>query len=104
MFVCISPAAVTVSLCLSLSCQLKVRQTGVNVQKFVPGLQAPDATLNQFYTIVHPQVDVYFISLLQLSLVFPWCSGQVIDDGVVPTENSGYWRAAAMWCQLPFQD
>uniref|UniRef100_A0A8C4EDP1 guanylate cyclase n=1 Tax=Dicentrarchus labrax TaxID=13489 RepID=A0A8C4EDP1_DICLA len=35
---------------------LKVRQTGVNIQKFVPGLQARDATLDQYFTIIHPQV------------------------------------------------
>ncbi|KAK2856698.1 hypothetical protein Q5P01_005433 [Channa striata] len=36
--------------------QLKVRQTGVNIQKFVPGLQARGALLNQYFTIIHPQV------------------------------------------------
>ncbi|XP_070711441.1 guanylate cyclase soluble subunit beta-2 [Pempheris klunzingeri] len=35
---------------------LKVRQTGVNIQKFVPGLQAADATLDQYFIIIHPQV------------------------------------------------
>ncbi|TKS74089.1 Guanylate cyclase soluble subunit beta-2 [Collichthys lucidus] len=35
---------------------LKVRQTGVNIQKFVPGLQAKDAMLDQYFTIIHPQV------------------------------------------------
>ncbi|XP_026219406.1 guanylate cyclase soluble subunit beta-2 [Anabas testudineus] len=35
---------------------LRVRQTGVNIQRFVPGLQARDATLNQYFTIIHPQV------------------------------------------------
>ncbi|XP_029371784.1 guanylate cyclase soluble subunit beta-2 [Echeneis naucrates] len=35
---------------------LKIRQTGVNIQKFVPGLQAKDATLDQHFTITHPQV------------------------------------------------
>ncbi|KAL7370294.1 hypothetical protein ABVT39_025085 [Epinephelus coioides] len=35
---------------------LKVRQTGVNIQKFLPGLQARDATLDQCFTIIHPQV------------------------------------------------
>ncbi|CAJ1087129.1 LOW QUALITY PROTEIN: guanylate cyclase soluble subunit beta-2-like [Xyrichtys novacula] len=36
--------------------QLKVRQMGVNIQKFVPGLQVRDAKLDQFFTLVHPQV------------------------------------------------
>ncbi|XP_059183999.1 guanylate cyclase soluble subunit beta-2 [Centropristis striata] len=35
---------------------LKVRQTGINIQKFLPGLQVRDAALNQFFTIIHPQV------------------------------------------------
>ncbi|XP_035533921.1 guanylate cyclase soluble subunit beta-2-like [Morone saxatilis] len=35
---------------------LKVKQTGVNIQKFVPGLQARDAKLDQYFTIIHPQV------------------------------------------------
>nr|XP_033958096.1 LOW QUALITY PROTEIN: guanylate cyclase soluble subunit beta-2-like [Pseudochaenichthys georgianus] len=35
---------------------LKVRQTGVNIQKFLPGLHARDLTLDQHFTIIHPQV------------------------------------------------
>ncbi|KAG7502371.1 guanylate cyclase soluble subunit beta-2-like [Solea senegalensis] len=35
---------------------LKIKQTGVNIQKFVPGLQTRDATLDQYFIIVHPQV------------------------------------------------
>uniref|UniRef100_A0A3Q3EY32 guanylate cyclase n=1 Tax=Labrus bergylta TaxID=56723 RepID=A0A3Q3EY32_9LABR len=35
---------------------LKVRQTGVNIQKFVPGLHARDATLDLYFTLIHPQV------------------------------------------------
>ncbi|XP_034721079.1 guanylate cyclase soluble subunit beta-2 [Etheostoma cragini] len=35
---------------------LKIRQTGVNIQKFLPGLQARDAMLDQWFTIIHPQV------------------------------------------------
>ncbi|KAM7365499.1 hypothetical protein PAMP_016419 [Pampus punctatissimus] len=35
---------------------LKVKQTGVNIQKFVPGLRARDATVDHYFTIVHPQV------------------------------------------------
>uniref|UniRef100_UPI0037E9A556 guanylate cyclase soluble subunit beta-2 n=1 Tax=Semicossyphus pulcher TaxID=241346 RepID=UPI0037E9A556 len=36
--------------------QLKVRQTGVNIQKFIPGLQFRDATLDRYFTVIHPQV------------------------------------------------
>ncbi|KAK5847956.1 hypothetical protein PBY51_017044 [Eleginops maclovinus] len=35
---------------------LQVRQTGVNIQKFLPGLHARDLTLDQYFTIIHPQV------------------------------------------------
>ncbi|XP_047192531.1 guanylate cyclase soluble subunit beta-2 isoform X3 [Scophthalmus maximus] len=35
---------------------LKIRQTGVNLQKFVPGLHARHATLDQYFIITHPQV------------------------------------------------
>lgn len=38
--------------------QLKVKQTGVNIQKFVPDLQKTDATLDKFFLIVHPQVKL----------------------------------------------
>lgn len=38
--------------------QLKVKQTGVNIQKFVPDLQETDATLDKFFLIVHPQVKL----------------------------------------------
>lgn len=46
----------TNSLCVYISAQLKVRHTGVNIQKFVPGLQARDAKLDGYFTLVHPQV------------------------------------------------
>ncbi|XP_045061794.1 guanylate cyclase soluble subunit beta-2 [Coregonus clupeaformis] len=36
--------------------QLKVKQTGVNIQKFVPGLQTMDIRLDEYFSIVHPQV------------------------------------------------
>ncbi|XP_074521097.1 guanylate cyclase soluble subunit beta-2 [Halichoeres trimaculatus] len=35
---------------------LKVRHTGVNIQKFIPGLQARDAKLDGYFTLIHPQV------------------------------------------------
>ncbi|XP_063067934.1 guanylate cyclase soluble subunit beta-2 [Engraulis encrasicolus] len=35
---------------------LRVKQTGVNIQKFVPGLQTMDIRLDQYFSIVHPQV------------------------------------------------
>ncbi|CAL8290820.1 unnamed protein product [Lota lota] len=35
---------------------LMVKQTGVNIQKFVPGLQTKDIRIDQYFTIVHPQV------------------------------------------------
>ncbi|KAM6945328.1 guanylate cyclase soluble subunit beta-2 [Aplochiton taeniatus] len=36
--------------------ELKIKQTGVNIQKFVPGLQTMGIRLDQYFTIVHPQV------------------------------------------------
>ncbi|XP_023282704.1 guanylate cyclase soluble subunit beta-2-like [Seriola lalandi dorsalis] len=42
---------------------LKIRQTGVNIQKFVPGLQARDATLDQHFTVIHPQVTLTIESI-----------------------------------------
>uniref|UniRef100_A0A8C7FXE5 guanylate cyclase n=1 Tax=Oncorhynchus kisutch TaxID=8019 RepID=A0A8C7FXE5_ONCKI len=36
--------------------QLKVKQTGINIQKFVPGLQTMDSRLDEYFSIVHPQV------------------------------------------------
>ncbi|XP_031414700.1 guanylate cyclase soluble subunit beta-2 [Clupea harengus] len=35
---------------------LRVKQTGVNIQKFVPGLQTIDIRLDEYFSIVHPQV------------------------------------------------
>ncbi|KAJ8282461.1 hypothetical protein COCON_G00049800 [Conger conger] len=35
---------------------LKVKQTGVNIQKFVPGLQIMDTKLDEYFSIVHPQI------------------------------------------------
>ncbi|XP_042152725.1 guanylate cyclase soluble subunit beta-2 [Oncorhynchus tshawytscha] len=35
---------------------LKVKQTGINIQKFVPGLQTMDSRLDEYFSIVHPQV------------------------------------------------
>ncbi|XP_069031344.1 guanylate cyclase soluble subunit beta-2 isoform X2 [Embiotoca jacksoni] len=42
---------------------LTVRQTGVKIQKFVPGLQAKGATLDQCFTIIHPQVTLTISSI-----------------------------------------
>nr|XP_015219629.1 PREDICTED: guanylate cyclase soluble subunit beta-2-like [Lepisosteus oculatus] len=35
---------------------LRVKQSGVNIQKFVPGLQTMDIQLNEYFSIIHPQV------------------------------------------------
>ncbi|XP_066563688.1 guanylate cyclase soluble subunit beta-2 [Amia ocellicauda] len=35
---------------------LKVKQTGVNIQKFVPGLQTMDIQVDEYFSITHPQV------------------------------------------------
>ncbi|XP_073439441.1 guanylate cyclase soluble subunit beta-2-like [Dendrobates tinctorius] len=36
--------------------ELKIRQAGVNIQKYVPGIQTIDIRLDEYFTIVHPQV------------------------------------------------
>ncbi|XP_040278365.1 guanylate cyclase soluble subunit beta-2-like [Bufo bufo] len=36
--------------------QLKIRQAGVNIQKYVPGIQTMDIRLDEYFTIIHPQV------------------------------------------------
>uniref|UniRef100_A0A3B5AFX0 guanylate cyclase n=1 Tax=Stegastes partitus TaxID=144197 RepID=A0A3B5AFX0_9TELE len=42
---------------------LKVKQTGVNIQKFVPGLKARGATLDKYFIIIHPQVTLTIESI-----------------------------------------
>ncbi|XP_068122018.1 guanylate cyclase soluble subunit beta-2-like [Hyperolius riggenbachi] len=44
--------------------ELKVKQAGVNIQKYVPGLQIMDIRLDDYFTIVHPQVT-FTISNIQ---------------------------------------
>ncbi|XP_075054064.1 guanylate cyclase soluble subunit beta-2-like isoform X2 [Mixophyes fleayi] len=36
--------------------QMKVKQAGVNIQKYVPGIQTMDIRLDEYFTIVHPQI------------------------------------------------
>ncbi|XP_078734598.1 guanylate cyclase soluble subunit beta-2-like [Lampetra fluviatilis] len=36
--------------------ELRVKQAGVNIQKFVPGLQTMDIRLDEYFTIGHPEV------------------------------------------------
>ncbi|KAM3936183.1 guanylate cyclase soluble subunit beta-2-like [Leptodactylus fuscus] len=45
--------------------QLKVMQAGVNIQKYVPGIQTMDIRLDDYFTIVHPQVT-FTISNIQM--------------------------------------
>ncbi|XP_068919697.1 guanylate cyclase soluble subunit beta-2-like [Petaurus breviceps papuanus] len=35
---------------------LRVKQAGVNIQKYVPGLQTQDIQVDDYFTIIHPQV------------------------------------------------
>ncbi|XP_053561532.1 guanylate cyclase soluble subunit beta-2-like [Bombina bombina] len=44
--------------------QLKVKQSGVNIQKYVPGIQTMDIRLDEYFTLVHPQVT-FTISNIQ---------------------------------------
>lgn len=43
--------------------QLMVRQAGVNVQKIVPGLQTMSIHLDQYFSIVHPEVTFTISSI-----------------------------------------
>ncbi|XP_067897542.1 guanylate cyclase soluble subunit beta-2-like isoform X3 [Heterodontus francisci] len=36
--------------------ELRVKQAGINIQKIVPGLQTMDIRLDEYFTIVHPEV------------------------------------------------
>ncbi|XP_066445081.1 uncharacterized protein C13orf42 homolog [Eleutherodactylus coqui] len=45
--------------------QLKVKQAGVNIQKYVPGIQTMEIRLDDYFTIVHPQVT-FTISNIQM--------------------------------------
>ncbi|XP_076827686.1 guanylate cyclase soluble subunit beta-2 [Brachyhypopomus gauderio] len=43
--------------------ELVVKQSGVNIQKFVPGLQVPGACLTRFFSVVHPEVALSIPSI-----------------------------------------
>ncbi|KAM4702073.1 guanylate cyclase soluble subunit beta-2-like [Discoglossus pictus] len=45
--------------------QLKVKQAGINIQKYVPGIQTMAIRLDEYFTIVHPQVT-FTISNIQI--------------------------------------
>ncbi|KAG7315327.1 hypothetical protein KOW79_021415 [Hemibagrus wyckioides] len=42
---------------------LIVKQTGVNIQKFVPGLQQPGIRLDEYFSVVHPEVTLNIYSI-----------------------------------------
>nr|XP_034965858.1 guanylate cyclase soluble subunit beta-2-like [Zootoca vivipara] len=42
---------------------LKIKQAGVNIQKFVPGLQIYGTRLDEYFSIVHPQVTFTIFSI-----------------------------------------
>lgn len=43
--------------------QLKIKQAGVNIQKFVPGLQISGTRLDEYFSIIHPQVTFTISSI-----------------------------------------
>uniref|UniRef100_A0A8C8SLD2 guanylate cyclase n=1 Tax=Pelusios castaneus TaxID=367368 RepID=A0A8C8SLD2_9SAUR len=43
--------------------ELRIKQAGVNIQKFVPGLRLTGSRLDQCFTIVHPQVTFTLFSI-----------------------------------------
>ncbi|XP_072466594.1 guanylate cyclase soluble subunit beta-2-like [Notamacropus eugenii] len=42
---------------------LRVKQAGVNIQKYVPGLQTLDIRVDDYFTITHPQVTFNILSI-----------------------------------------
>ncbi|XP_043849657.1 guanylate cyclase soluble subunit beta-2-like [Dromiciops gliroides] len=42
---------------------LRVKQAGVNIQKYVPGLQTLDIQVDEYFTIIHPQVAFTILSI-----------------------------------------
>uniref|UniRef100_A0A8C5LUX3 guanylate cyclase n=1 Tax=Leptobrachium leishanense TaxID=445787 RepID=A0A8C5LUX3_9ANUR len=44
--------------------QLQVKQAGLNIQKFVPGIQIMGIRLDEYFTIVHPQVTFTISNLI----------------------------------------
>ncbi|KAB1267742.1 Guanylate cyclase soluble subunit beta-2 [Camelus dromedarius] len=42
---------------------LQVRQAGMNIQKYVPGLQTPKVRLDEHFSIVHPEVTFNIFSI-----------------------------------------
>ncbi|XP_048196551.1 guanylate cyclase soluble subunit beta-2-like [Perognathus longimembris pacificus] len=42
---------------------LRIKQAGVNIQKYVPGLQTQKIQLNEYFSIVHPQVTFNIFSI-----------------------------------------
>ncbi|XP_060923362.1 guanylate cyclase soluble subunit beta-2 [Limanda limanda] len=70
---------------------LKIRQTGVNIQKFVPGLQARDATLDQYFIIVHPQVTITIESIRK------FINSQFVLKSCKDTNSSLQLRGQMLW-------
>uniref|UniRef100_A0A2K5DMW3 guanylate cyclase n=1 Tax=Aotus nancymaae TaxID=37293 RepID=A0A2K5DMW3_AOTNA len=42
---------------------LQVKQAGVNIQKYVPGLQTQKIQLNEYFSIIHPQITFNIFSI-----------------------------------------
>ncbi|XP_062236875.1 guanylate cyclase soluble subunit beta-2 [Platichthys flesus] len=70
---------------------LKIRQTGVNIQKFVPGLQAREATLDQYFIIVHPQVTITIESIRK------FINSQFVLKSCKDTNSSLQLRGQMLW-------
>ncbi|XP_044845175.1 guanylate cyclase soluble subunit beta-2-like isoform X2 [Mauremys mutica] len=43
--------------------ELRIKQAGVNIQKFVPGLWRPGSRVDKYFTVVHPQVIFTIFSI-----------------------------------------
>lgn len=52
-----------IEITFGFSPQLKIKQAGVNIQKFVPGLQINGTRLDEYFSIIHPQVTFAISSM-----------------------------------------
>nr|XP_042698674.1 guanylate cyclase soluble subunit beta-2-like isoform X1 [Chrysemys picta bellii] len=43
--------------------ELRIKQAGVNIQKFMPGLRRPGSRVDKYFTVVHPQVTFTIFSI-----------------------------------------
>ncbi|KAB0397978.1 hypothetical protein E2I00_018119 [Balaenoptera physalus] len=66
--------------------ELRVKQAGVNIQKYVPGLQTQMIRLDEYFSIVHPQVTFNLFSICKfINREFKTCT--IVFSDVVTFTN-----------------